>query len=333
MKKYYLSGQIISLLLLFFIAPTHGQTDGYMFRFGMKDKAGNLWFSNPGNGVYRYNAAADLFTHFTKEDGLNDNHVESISEDKAGNIWFSTQNGVCRYDGRSFTDVSAQAGLCRFDINCVIEDRKGNIWIGTNGWGISRYNTVSRSVTTFTKAQGLGSNSVQCILEDKAGNLWCGERDGWVIRYDSVADRFNKVLGETCFSSQIMNIIEDKKGDILFVNLYNGICRYDGKSFTHINRENGLCNDTVNSIFEDSKGNLWFGSDSKWNTGAGGVCRYDGKSFTNFSLKDGLFNSDVWTIVEDNNKNIWVGTRGGLFKYHTDSGRFVNYTHKLNSSN
>jgi ligand-binding sensor domain-containing protein len=86
-------------------------------------------------------------------------------------------------------------------------------------------------------------------------------------------------------------------------------------------------------MYEDKKGNLWFGSDAKWNTGGGGVCRYDGKFFIRFSTKDGLSNSDVWTIVEDDDGNIWVGTRGGLFRYHSPSGKFIDYTHKVNSRN
>ena len=49
-----------------------------------------------------------------------------------------------------------------------------------------------------------------------------------------------------------------------------------------------------------------------------------------FTTKDGLSNIDVWTIVEGNDGNIWVGARGGLFRYHPPSGRFVDYTHKLN---
>ena len=175
MKKNFLLMQICLLFLLIFITPCFGQVDGFMFRCSLRDKVGNLWFSNMGNGVYRYNTVTDKFTHFTKEDGLNDNNIESIYEDKAGNLWFGTHYGVSRYDGKNFTDITSEKGLCKFDVNCILEDKAGNIWIGSNGWGVCRYNPVSGAVTNFTKEQGLGSNAVQCILEDKAGNLWFGE--------------------------------------------------------------------------------------------------------------------------------------------------------------
>ncbi|MBL0262279.1 MAG: hypothetical protein IPQ05_00100 [Leptospiraceae bacterium] len=251
MKKYYINIQICTLLLLILFIPCYGQVSEYMFRCSLKDKAGNLWFGTMGAGVYRYDVASDKSTNFTKEDGLNNNNVESVFEDKAGNLWFGTDNGVCRYDGKSFTDVTTKEGLCKSEINCILEDRNGNFWFGTNGYGVCRYNPATGAVTNFTEKQGLGSNGVQCILEDKSGNLWFGERAGGVSRYDSTSGRFTKVDG--CFSSQIMDIREDKTGNIWFVNLYRGLCRYDGKSYTHFTKENGLCNDTIDCIYEDKR--------------------------------------------------------------------------------
>jgi len=344
MKKYYPLTQICSLLLLIFITPCYGQRDGnIMFHGAIRDKAGNLWFATTGAdaGVYRYNAATGGFTNFTERDGLCDNNVGSIIEDKAGNLWFSSENGVCRYDGKSFTRFTMNE-MCPFDIGLLLEERNGNFWFGSNGYGICRYNPATGAITHFTKEDGLGSNTVQCMLEDKAGNLWVGERAGGVCRYDTVSGKFIKVNGDGCFSSQIMSIIEDKTGNIWFVNLYDGLCRFDpsaslragGKSlptgqagFTHFTVENGLCSDTITCIYEDKKGNLWFGSDAgKSSTGRAGLCRYNPTSgvSTHFTEKDGITKSNVWTIVEDNDGNIWVCTKGGLYRYHALSGRFIN---------
>ena len=76
----------------------------------------------------------------------------------------------------------------------------------------------------------------------------------------------------------------------------------------------------VVEIFEDSKGNLWFGTMSK------GVARYDGKSLTYFSIDDGLAGNTVASIVEDKEGNLWFGTHFGLSKY--DGKTFTNYTKK-----
>ena len=158
MKKYYLHKQIGTLLLALFFIPCYGQVVGNNFRCGIRDKAGNLWFGTIGAGVFRYDAVSAEFTNFTKQDGLNDNNVESVFEDKAGNLWFGTEHGVSRFDGKSFTDISTKVGLGQFNINYFLEDRSGNIWIASDGWGVFRYNPVSGAIANFKKDDGFGSN-------------------------------------------------------------------------------------------------------------------------------------------------------------------------------
>jgi ligand-binding sensor domain-containing protein len=77
------------------------------------DRAGNVWLGHPGGfpdftggGASRYDG--ESFETFTREDGLSMKTVYCMLEDKAGNIWFgSADAGACRYDGKTFTDVSA----------------------------------------------------------------------------------------------------------------------------------------------------------------------------------------------------------------------------------
>jgi ligand-binding sensor domain-containing protein len=324
------------LLFALFLFPCYGQSQSGQanwFISGLRDKANNLWFTTPTQGVFRYDAATSSYTNYTKANGLGSNAVTFIYEDKAGKIWIGTDDGVCKYDGKAFSKITTKEGLCHKAVGCMAEDNNGNFWFGTNGYGVCRYNPVSRVFTNFTKEQGLGSNMVQCILNDKAGNLWFGERAGGVSRYDAAANMFIKVSSK-CFSDQIMDIIEDRKGNIWFVNLYDGLCRYNPTSggYTHFTEAQGLCHNNVTGIYEDSKCNLWFGSDSgKGGNLGGGLCRYDGKTFTYFSEKDGLRNMDVWTILEDKDSNIWVGTKGSLYRFHSPSGKFVEVTYKMNA--
>lgn len=74
------------------------------------------------------------------------------------------------------------------------------------------------------------------------------------------------------------------------------------------------------SIFQDSKGNLWFG------TIAEGVVRYDEKTLTYFSNPDGFINNTVYAINEDKAGNLWFGTDQGAYKYNGKT--FKNYNQK-----
>jgi len=81
---------------------------------------------------------------------------------------------------------------------------------------------------------------------------------------------------------------------------------YNGETFTHFTEKEGLSNNYVYSILEDSQGNLWFGSRK------GGVSMYNGETFTHFTEKEGLSNNNVYSILEDSNSNMWISTEKGL---------------------
>lgn len=78
-----------------------------------------------------------------------------------------------------------------------------------------------------------------------------------------------------------------------------------------------LVSQYIRSIFQDSKGNLWFGTLGE------GVVKYDVKTLTYYSNPDGFINNTVYAINEDKNGNIWFGTDQGVYKY--DGKYFRNY--------
>lgn len=82
-----------------------------------------------------------------------------------------------------------------------------------------------------------------------------------------------------------------------------------------------LVSQYIRSIFQDSKGNLWFGTIGE------GVVRYDKKTFTYFSNADGFMTNSVFAINEDKNGNIWFASADkGVFRY--DGKTIVNFNEK-----
>lgn len=75
--------------------------------------------------------------------------------------------------------------------------------------------------------------------------------------------------------------------------------------------------DYVVEVFEDTKGNLWFGTIAK------GAARFDGKTLTYFTTNEGLCDNTVTCIKEDKEGNIWFGTHNGASKY--DGKTFTNF--------
>lgn len=65
----------------------------------------------------------------------------------------------------------------------------------------------------------------------------------------------------------------------------------------------------IRSIFQDSKGIYWIGSNEE------GVARYDGQSFRYFSIDQGLVANQVITIQESEDGTIWINTSQGISSY------------------
>lgn len=124
--------------------------------------------------------------------------------------------------------------------------------------------------------------------------------------------------------SIVRNMIQDKKGNI-WIASWEGIIRYDGKTFTNFTNKDSLRRYHVFCALEDRKGNLWFG------TIGGGLYVYDGTTFINYTTKEGLVYDGIGCIYEDKSGKIWVGTQEGLSRYDglakdTKSITFQNFT-------
>lgn len=66
----------------------------------------------------------------------------------------------------------------------------------------------------------------------------------------------------------------------------------------HYTAKDGLTSNTVYSVFEDSRGFLWFCTNQ-------GVCQFDGHQFKAYTTRDGLSDNEVFAIREDNRQRLW----------------------------
>lgn len=83
---------------------------------------------------------------------------------------------------------------------------------------------------------------------------------------------------------------------------------------------NGMVREFVRSMYQDTKGNYWFG------TNGDGIIRYDGKTLEKMNIEGINQRMRVMTIVEDKAGNIWFGTCEGLLKY--DGKEFTSFSKK-----
>jgi AraC-like DNA-binding protein len=103
----------------------------------------------------------------------------------------------------------------------------------------------------------------------------------------------------------IYAIEEDDKGNLWLGTRGKGIFQKKGRGFINFTSSDGLADNLVNSIFMDSKKNLWFGTYD-------GVTCYNSGKFKSYKTTDGLPGKIVYNIYEDKNHYIWIAGNKGI---------------------
>lgn len=165
--------------------------------------------------------------HLKPAQGLSQNYVFDMVQDHNGFIWIGTDDGLNKYDGKTFKQYRFNAldtqSLAGNSIRNLLIDSNDNLWIGTDN-GVSIYNAKLDNFTTFRAEQGndntLTDNFVWQIYEDTNQDIWVATEEG--------LHRFNK----------------------------------EDQSFTHIKvrkiSDNTLLNfSAIRTFFQDQKGNYW----------------------------------------------------------------------------
>jgi ligand-binding sensor domain-containing protein/signal transduction histidine kinase len=87
------------------------------------------------------------FTRLGLEDGLIQASVYSLAQDTEGFLWVGTQNGLNRYDGRSFFSSWSEQGqpspLSFGYIRALLVDALGDLWAGVDSYGLFRFDRTT----------------------------------------------------------------------------------------------------------------------------------------------------------------------------------------------
>ncbi len=106
---------------------------------------------------------------------------------------------------------------------------------------------------------------------------------------------------------------------ILPLIITGGVSAYTGSAITHLGIQQGLSNNSVQCIYQDHSGLMWFGTYD-------GLNSYDGYGFRVFRNKindtGSIPHNYIYTIHEDKYNNLWVGTGNGVAIYNRIFDRF-----------
>lgn len=302
------------------------------------------------------------FEHLTMQEGLSSNKVNCILQDQYGFMWFGTECGIDKYDGYSFVnyghDPKDSSSISDNLVTDIQEDKFGNLWVATNN-GLNRFDPVSEKFSRFFYKQNNLKNPDGYVFSpvyiDEDDNIWFGTSQG-LYKLSPSADNnkeYNsknyKIDSTQIYSyKNVTNVIYEDSDGILWIGTMDGLYSFDrnNETFTPYvydpENPNSISANTIISLFEDKKNNLWIGTAHAWESGSfiadrsGLLNKYNKKinQFTHYTRnEDPYYISYVSSVAEDQDGTLWFGAmeNHGLYRYVNKSNQFIRYGHFQNN--
>ncbi len=301
-----------------------------------KSENNKVWIGTDGGGLDLYDPQTEKIDNYNHNDwdksSLSNNYILSILEDRKDRVWVGTyQGGLNRLDkktGKSkhYLQGSVSNGS---DVRVVFESNNGTIWVGTNRGGLYRY---LESEDKFKYIESLGKIDIRSIKDNKTGdNLWLATFGSGLIRYNPVNDdsqSYNKDNTKGFNSDIIFSVLLLENGEVLAGTRYGGLLRFnpDTDEVLNFTEEDGLSNNTVNSLIWEDETYVWMGTYN-------GINRYNIKTneILDISSLDniqaGEFN--IGTALKNSSGNLYFGGNNGLNILDPDHFRTVEQEHPL----
>ncbi|MGD8626864.1 MAG: two-component regulator propeller domain-containing protein, partial [Anaerolineae bacterium] len=184
------------------------------------------------------------------------------------------------------------------------QDRAGRLWVGTLGAGLHWLDEMADRFVyyrpDFCNRTCLNVENVRDIYEDREGVLWIATSGGGLNRFDPEKKAFTYYLHaeddpHSLSSNSLLSIHPGLAGVLWIGTFGGGLNRFypESETFSHYREGDGLANDVVYGILEDSRGHLWLSTNR-------GLSRFDPwtETFKNYDAGDGLqsneFNSGAY---------------------------------------
>jgi PAS domain S-box-containing protein len=278
-------------------------------------------------------------------------------------LWIGTEQGVSRFDGTNFVNVTPTDGFVGNAIIAIDSTSDGVLWFGARDGGPTRYDP--RSFESYTVADGLAGNDVRGTHRLPDGALWFGSTSGlnqlvegkfalvplpdgdvggisrirvlpagWFERAAAYRLEGTKLVPAVTRSEPELrgfnDAIAEKDGTIWLVRHFEveGLWRAKrrlGDDAGWEMRSFGRSDFPPGHPLANP-GCLELDDQGRLWVGSwtDGACRYQNDQWQVFKTKDGLAGEDIRMIWKDRDGSLWFATEGGVSRF--DGKTFKNFS-------
>lgn len=260
-----------------------------------------LWIGTKGSGVCIMDITSGQIRTIG-EDCPEANNIMHISGTADGGVWFVSQTSIlCSHGSEDSIETVCTDSEQGF-FKCIFDNGNGQLLIGHYLGGVGQFDTYTGKIKRFSAPQSqLYHESVNDIVKDHKGRIWLATSNGlWY--YTPESGQLAKFKSLTISDITDIELID---GGEIWASSRAGVYIVDLSEWTTRRipnlREHGSPTHNVSKIFQDSFGNVWFGS-------MGNGIDFFSHEIPQFSR---LCQQSVWGIYRDDS-GVWAGTTDRL---------------------
>jgi ligand-binding sensor domain-containing protein/DNA-binding response OmpR family regulator/two-component sensor histidine kinase len=322
------------------------------------DSKGNVWVGSLNSGIWLIPGGEKSGQHadrFFINSGLqlDEKMVLDITIDSRENVWFATYgmgSVVFNWKDNQFRNYTYSKQNPRSihynDILCIFEDYTATLWFGTDGGGLSFYDTYLEKFNYFHNQQvpeNINIDVVRSLFVDEKDHIWIGTSGKGLTEYDPAGKiwktyTYNENQPHNIASNRVMSLLGDGQGKLWIGYQDEGLSILDlnTRIYKQFNTDSKipLPAKTVWKILKDSDDRFWLATRNngliQFDPRTGVVRQFTHNPFDPQSIPE----NNIRTIEESKNGAFWIGTETqGIAKFDPESGTFTSWKHQPGNRN
>ena len=261
---------------------------------------------------------AYLYTRYTSENGLCNNHVHDIVQDTDGFIWIGTHYGISRFDGQRFTNFLQEdyPSMQRNDIYHTFLIEKGDVAFAGSKGTITYYNKDKDVFNAIPIGDSILYDDITGFCLSEGESIITTSKGIYAL--NKTTNRYAQIL-PVMNESHTLEAIKDKYGRY-WIGTFNGVTVMNGDGQVD---EDLACLKNLGQMVN----NIVALSEEKWL-----LCSSIGSTWmVTLSNKGKLINIDkintpfkgISEVMVDSDGTIWIGTSGsGLWNITLSNENF-----------